>query len=248
MDADGNISHERIRNTTLRTVSHPTDHTMLLVVEVDLWMKAYDGGDEGQVRNCVRVRALGWDGTAFTRPRWAREQGAEDWEVLPSGHLRLTTMACCGRVTTHILYDLETGREVTSYTGEPLSALDLDVGSVLVLWESPQSLRAPAGTDGKDVQGVLRIVRGTEVTDTVLVTGHDPAAKETWVELRAAFCDAEGRPTLQQASGAENDELVFNACFETQGRRWLVLPVRGGRFVPEDARLPPGFAVRRGGW
>ena len=70
MDKYGNISHERIRNTTLRTVSHATGHTMLLVVDEDLWMEAEEDGDDGQVRNTLRVRALGWDGSAFTRPLW----------------------------------------------------------------------------------------------------------------------------------------------------------------------------------
>ena len=247
MDEDGNISHERIRNTTLHTVSHGTYHTMLLVVEEDQWMEAEADGDDGEVRNSLRVRALGWDGSAFTRPVWTQEEPADGWDLL-AGYLRLTTIACCGSETTHTLYDLETGRKVASHTGEPLAAIDQRTESLLVLYESPRSLQAPAGTDGGNVQGVLRIVRGTEVTDTVLVTGPDPGTKDPWVELRAAFCSADGRPTLRQLSGEENGDITFNACFETEGRRWIVLPVRGGRFVLESARLPAGFAVRRGGW
>ena len=210
-------------------------------------MEAEEDGDDGQVRNTLRVQALGWDGNAFTRPLWTREEGADGWEV-HADYLRLTTIACCGRETTHTLYDLETGREVAWHTGEPLMAIDQRARSLLVLYESPRSLRAPAGADGGDVQGVLRIVRGTEVTDTVLVTGRDPGSKDEWVELRAAFCHADGRPTLRQLSGVENGDITFTACFETEGRRWIVRPVRGGRFVPEGARLPAGFAVRRGGW
>jgi hypothetical protein len=248
MDKDGNISHERIRNTTLRTLLHGTDHAMLLVVEEDLWMEADEDGDDGQVRNTLRLQALGWDGSAFTRPLWTREERADGWEMSSGGRLRLTTIACCGRETTHTLYDRETGREVAWHTGEPLAAIDQRAESLLVLYESPRSLRAPAGAGGGDAQGVLRIVRGTEVTDTVLVTGRDPGAKEAWAELRAAFCHADGRPTLRQLSGVENDDITFNACFETEGRRWIVIPVRGGRFVLEGARLPAGFTVRRGGW
>jgi hypothetical protein len=252
MDAHGNISYERIRNTTLHTVSYQDDSSMLLVVEAEAWMKALPDGDEGQMRNTVRVQALGWDGDAFTRPLWTREERAETWEMLPD-YVQLTTIACCGREITHTLYDLETGREVASHTGKPLSAIDQRTESLLVLYESPRSLRAPAGADRGNVQGVLRIVRGTEVTDTVLVTGRDAGSKEAWaelhaVELRAAFCEADGRPTLRQLSGVADGDITFTACFETEDRAWIFLPVRGGRFVLERARLPAGFAVRRGGW
>jgi hypothetical protein len=241
-DKDGTITYERIRNTTLRTLPYGDDDAMLLVVEQDQRMK----GDE--VRDSVQVRALGWDGRAFTRPLWARSEAADAWEIRPADYLRLTTIACCGTTTTHTLYDLDTGKEVAWHTAEPLMALDLRGRPLLVLYESPYSVRAPATARRNDVQGMLRIVRDTELTDQVLVTGRYARADEEGPELHAAFCDAEGHPTLQQESSAENDDVTFNACFQLQGGDWIFLPVRGGQFVLESARLPTGIAVRRGGW
>jgi hypothetical protein len=247
MDADRNISHERIRNTMLRTQFYNGDDAMLLVVEQDQWMDADEDGDDGQVRNSVRIQALGWDGAAFTRPLWTREERAHGWETVPAGYLRLTTLDCCPAERTHTLYDLDTGRLVAWYTGEPLVVMDLRARLLLVLYESPRSTHAPKGSGEGAVQGMLRIVRGTEVTDQVLVTGRDPDAEDGYAALIPAFCDAQGRPTLRQLSGG-NDDISFNACFETEGRGWIVIPVRGGRFVLENARLPAGIGIRRGGW
>jgi hypothetical protein len=241
-DADGSIAHERIRNTTLRTVPRGDDDAMLLVVEQDEWM------ENAEIHNSVRVRAQGWDGSAFTRPLWAREERADAWELVPVGYLRLTSIVCCGAVTTHTLYHLETGREVAWHTSEPLTVVDLRARTLLVLYESSWSVRAPKGAQRNEVQGMLRIVRGTEVTDQVLVTGRDRNAIEEWPELRAAFCDEQGRPRLRQVSGEKDGDITFDACFELKGGGWIVLPVRGGRCVLESARFPAGITARRGGW
>ncbi|HYW10433.1 MAG TPA: hypothetical protein VE871_00715 [Longimicrobium sp.] len=141
------------------------------------------------------------------------------------------------------MYDLHTGRPVAWYTHEPLDVMDERVEMTLVAFESPRSTRAPR-TLGGDALGMLRIVRGTKMSDQLVLTGTDANP----VHPRVVLCDAQGRVNLMFPPFARGPHAAFHACLQFQDGAWAVLPVREGRFVVEDARLPPGVTARRGSW
>lgn len=240
---DGGIAAERIRATTLERVVLPGDTNLLLAIDHERWSDA-DAEDQG---GTLRVRALGWDGAAFAREAWTVEARAEGWSLEPFGYLRLTQYGCCDLDVTHTLYDLATGREVAWYTdGPPLTAWDVDGRALLVAFESPRSTRVPEGVDASAVQGMLRLVRGTEVADAVVITGSGEG-ETGYVTPTGLFCDGEGR-VRTRAPDLVGPESAFAVCYQFEGGAWAVIPVRGGRFDLQGATLPRGIALVRGGW
>jgi|GEM_PF-4916621 len=237
---DGGVGRERVRNSTLERVTLEDGTPVLLAIDHTRWIDPADEDGGGR----VTVTALAWDGAAFTRLLWALEEPAEDWRA--SDYLRLTEYGCCDLDATHTFRDLRTGSEVAWFTEEPLSAYDAAGKPVLIAYESPQSTRVPEGFDGAGVQGMLRIVRGAAVTDSVVVTGsgEDEAG---YMIGRGVFCGADGAVRMRPPD-AVSDDQPFHVCYQFESGAWAVLPVRGGRFVLEDARFPAGVSARRGGW
>jgi hypothetical protein len=241
--AGGALAGERIRSTTLARVTLAGDVNGLLAVDQEQWFDA-DQEDQGGI---IRVRALGWDGAAFTREMWTVELQADRWSLEPYGYLRLTQYGCCDMDVTHTLYDLATGREVAWYTdGPPLTLYGQAGGPILVAFESPRSTRVPEGLDASEIQGRLRLVRGTAVVDEVVIAGSGET-ETGYVSPQGLFCDAEGRIQARTPDGA-SDQTGFTVCYQFEGGTWLVLPVRGGRFDLHAATLPQGIALVRGGW
>jgi hypothetical protein len=240
----GGIGYEHLHNASIvrAEVYGPERQLLLLVDAVELWPEVEDETVPGAT---IQVQALEWDSTAFTRPLWTVDAPAHAWDLEPAGFLRLSSIWNGGYrgQETHTLYDLHTGREVAWYTHEPLEVMDERMRMTLVAFESPRSTRAsPAPGDG--VQGMLRIVRGARMTAQLVLTGTDTDR----VHPRVVLCDAEGRVNLMVPAFAAGPRSAFHACLQFQGGAWAVLPVREGRFVLEDARLPPGVTARRGSW
>lgn len=239
----GGIVRERILGTTLQRVILPGDTNVLLSVEQETWSDA-EREDQG---GTVRARALGWDGAAFTRPLWTVEAPADRWSLEPWGYLRLTAYGCCDLDVTHTLHDLATGREVAWYTdGPPLSAWDSEGRPLLVAFESPRSTRVPEGLRTDEVQGKLRLVRGAEVVDSVVIAGGGEG-EAGYVSPAGFFCDGEGRIRARAPDGVDEGS-DFAVCYQFESDAWAVIPVRGGRFDVRGATLPRGIALVRGGW
>ncbi|HEX6037875.1 hypothetical protein, partial [Longimicrobium sp.] len=241
--SSGGISAERVRSTTLARVTLAGDVNGLLAIDQEQWSDAEDEDQGGT----IRVRALGWDGAAFTRPMWTVESAADRWSLEPFGYLRLTRYGCCDMDVTHTLYDLATGQEVAWYTdGPPLTLYGQAGGPVLVAFESPRSTRVPEGLDASEVQGRLRLIRGTAVADEVVIAGSGET-ETGYVSPDGLFCDARGRIQARAPDGV-SDETGFAVCYQFEGGAWAVIPVRGGRFDVHAATLPQGIALVRGGW
>lgn len=239
----GGVGRERIRNTTLERVTVDDGRTpMLLVIDHEWWVDPENEDFGGR----AKVAALGWDGRAFTRPLWRVDERADTWRTEWMDYLRLTEHGCCDIDNTHTLYDLRTGRRVAWFTEEPLAAFDRQGRQVMVAYESPRSARVPEGFDGAGVQGMLRIVRGAEVMDSIVLTG-DGEGEAGYIHPRGLFCDAEGRVQMRQPDGM-GEQSAIHVCYQFESGAWAVLPVRDGRFVLEGARFPAGVSARRGGW
>lgn len=242
-NGQGGIASERMRVTTLERLVLPGDTNVLLVISQNTWADAEEEDQGGT----IRADAMGWDGRAFTRSMWTVEIAADRWSLEPFGYLRLTQYGCCDLDVTHTLYDLRTGREVAWYTdGPPLTLWGGDGGPVLVAFESPRSTRVPEGLDASEVQGKLRLVRGTAVADEIVIAGSGET-ETGYVSPMGLFCDAEGRIQARAPDGADDDRGFF-VCYQFEGGAWAVIPVRGGRFDVQAATLPQGIALVRGGW
>lgn len=241
--ASGGVSAFYIRNTALEHVVLPGSRDVLLSVEQKTWSDA----DEEEHGGTIRVHARGWDGTAFTREMWTVESAADRWSLEPFGYLRLSQYGCCDLDVTHTLYDLATGREVAWYTdGPPLSTWDREGRPVLIAYESPRSTRVPAEVDPLAVQGRLRLIRGAEVADEVVIAGSGET-ETGYVSPTGLFCDGEGR-IQQRAPDGMDDDSPLHVCFQFESDAWARIPIRGGRFDLEGATLPQGIALVRGGW
>lgn len=241
--SDGGVGRERIHNTTLERITLDEGRTpLLLVIRHEWWVNPEEEEHGGR----VKASALGWDGRAFTRPVWTMEGPADEWQTDWIDYLRLTQYGCCDIDNTHTIHDMRTGRAVAWFTEEPLTAYGVDGSPVLVAYESPKSTRVPDGFDGEGVQGMLRIVRGAAVTDSIVVTGGGEG-ETGYMHPRGAWCGEDGTVRMRQPDGM-GPESVFRVCYQFENDAWAVLPVRDGRFLLEDARFPAGISARRGGW
>jgi hypothetical protein len=237
----GAVRTERVMNRTFERVTldgGPTE--LLLAVEHELWADA----DSTERRGTVRVRVLEWDGAAFSRAKWSVEAAADQVGTEHPGYLRLMRYGCCELDNTHTLYDLRDGREALRFTEAPLSTYDTAGALVLVAYESPASWRAVQQSD-PEAQGMLRLFMGGRVADEVLLTGGGEG-EAGYIIPRGVFCGEQGAVDLNGPDGV--GRRAFHACYQFQGGAWAVLPVSGGRFVLDQARLPPGVVARRGGW
>ena len=240
--ADGSIASERVRNVTYRRITTDGENAhALLVVDHEWWVDAE--AEESASR--MQVRALGWDGAAFARLLWTVEAAADRAEV-EWGFLRLTSDGCCDLDQTHTLYDLAGGREVAWFTAEPVYTYNQEGGALLVTYESPQSIRLPEGASTRDAQGVVRVVLGGRITDEVLLRGGTEG-EAGYIHGTGTFCDADGRVRMRAPDPVGPGRTV-HVCYQFESGAWAVLPVRGGRVLLEDARLPAGVTARRGGW
>lgn len=239
---DGRIQTERIVNRTFHRLHFsepPNPQELLLVLTTEDEQLPEDEGFAYK----VNVRAWRWTGAAFGQPAWSWEGAASAARIERWRYVRVTRPGCCAFGDTHTLVDGRDGKVLLHYTDDALFVADTLVDAeTIVAFDNGYSYTAPDSLMGlPDFLGVLRLAHTGGAREALVVNGGETDL----LRPQLVRCDAQGTPMLGQDIGSPGG---FHVCAQTFGGRWLTIPVRGGRFVLDEAKLPPGLTLTPIAW